>query len=325
MLLIIMSRGNAIRTVIPTIGLFAIAAVRLMPSMNQIVSCVNSMKFGTAASEDIYNDMKGFREQMLIRPSSVKRRQVVFSKDIEAKNLVYQYPESDRPALNNVNLRIGRGESIALVGPSGSGKTTFVNCLMGLLSPTNGKILIDGGDIWQDRTILAGWQHGIGYVPQDIYLIDDTLRNNIGFGIEPDEIVEEHVLVAIKGARLEGMVKDLSQGVNSFVGEKGVRLSGGQRQRVGIARALYHNPEVIVMDEATSSLDNETEKKISSAIQQLSNEKTIILIAHRLSTVKNCDRLFFFKDGSLIDSGPFDRLIEENVYFRRMAQHGEFA
>jgi ATP-binding cassette subfamily C protein len=202
------------------------------------------------------------------------------------------------------------------VGSSGAGKTTIVDLILGLLEPDKGEILLDGNDIQQN---LSAWQKTLGYIPQSIYLADETLRSNIAFGIPEEEIDEQKVLNAVQMAQLETLIKQLPDGLDTIIGENGTRLSGGQRQRVGIARALYHDPEVLVMDEATSALDNITEKQITDAIESLKGERTLIMIAHRLTTVKNCDMLYFMEDGKIVEQGTYDDLVHSNVRFREMA------
>jgi ATP-binding cassette subfamily C protein len=202
------------------------------------------------------------------------------------------------------------------VGASGAGKTTIVDLILGLLEPNKGEILIDGLDIQQN---LSAWQKTLGYIPQSIYLADETLRSNIAFGIPKGDIDEQKVLNAVKLAQLETLIQRLPAGLDTIIGENGTRLSGGQRQRVGIARALYHDPEVLVMDEATSALDNITEKQITGAIESLKGERTLIMIAHRLTTVKNCDMLYFMEEGKIVERGTYDDLVHSNVRFREMA------
>ncbi|MEA2092566.1 MAG: ABC transporter ATP-binding protein, partial [Patescibacteria group bacterium] len=202
-----------------------------------------------------------------------------------------------------------------LVGATGSGKTTLVDTILGLLEPTKGKVLVDKKNIKENT---QGWQKNIGYIPQSIYLSDDTIRNNIAFGIDEKEIDEEKIRKALKAAQLDEFVDKLKDKLNTFIGERGIRLSGGQRQRIGIARALYDNPEVLIMDEATSSLDNITEKFVIKAIEQLKKNRTIIIIAHRLTTVKNCDKLYIIKNGQITAEGSYQELLEKSEDFKEM-------
>jgi ATP-binding cassette subfamily C protein len=220
-------------------------------------------------------------------------------------------------AISDINLTLEKGSSLGLVGPSGGGKSTLVDIILGLLEPASGRVNVDGTDI---ASAPRSWQQRCGYVPQTIYLIDDTLRRNVALGFEDDEIDEGQIENAIHLSRLEDMVRDLPQGLDTNVGEQGVRLSGGQRQRVGIARALYRDPEVLVFDEATSSLDSETEHEINTAIERLSGKKTLIIIAHRLSTVRQCRHLAFLDKGRVSDMGTFDELTGRNDTFRNMVE-----
>ncbi|MDZ7693112.1 MAG: ATP-binding cassette domain-containing protein [Balneolaceae bacterium] len=228
----------------------------------------------------------------------------------------YSYPESSEQALDGVSVTIPKGKAIGFVGESGAGKTTIVDVLLGLMKPTKGKITVDGKDIHEN---LSGWQQNIGYIPQSIYLADDTLRQNIAFGLPKKEIDDEKIKQAVISAQLSKLLENLPEGLDTIIGENGARLSGGQRQRVGIARALYHNPDVLVMDEATSALDNITEKQVTEAIESLIGERTIIMIAHRLTTVMNCDRLYLMEEGRVIQEGTYDELVEKSSLFREMA------
>jgi ATP-binding cassette, subfamily B, bacterial PglK len=319
-MIIIMGQGDELRSLIPIIGLFAMASVRLMPSITQIVSAMNAMKFGRAAVEDIYEDVTHLREYSALENDSNMVDGIGFDKDITFKDLTYTYPSSNNAALDGISLTISRGMSVAFVGPSGAGKTTLIDILLGLLTPTAGKLLIDDRDIHTSRELLFGWQKKIGYVPQDIYLIDDSLKRNIAFGIDDKKIDNKRVFQTIIQVRLETLVDSMPKGVDTYIGERGVRLSGGQRQRIIIARALYHNPDVLVMDEATSSLDSETESEISKAIDEISDKKTAIIISHRISTIIKCKRIYFIDKGRILDSGTFDELVKNNADFRRVTQ-----
>ena len=221
----------------------------------------------------------------------------------------FRYETAQANALSEVSLRVKRGEAVGLVGPSGSGKSTLVDVLLGLMVPSSGVISVDGINA-QDR--IRWWQDQIGYVPQSIFLTDDTLRKNVAFGIPNSAINDVAVDAAIRAAQLEEFVKTLPLGLETFVGERGVRLSGGQRQRIGIARALYHNPDVLVLDEATSSLDTETEHGVMQAVQALQGEKTVIIVAHRLSTVEYCDRLYRLESSRIVDEGTFEEVMNRS-------------
>jgi ABC-type multidrug transport system fused ATPase/permease subunit len=312
-------QGRAIQSILPMLSLFAIAALRLMPSAKRIISTITTIRYSKDAVDLIYHDLISLDPTSTSR-SLVKSSQTpshLFQKSIELKDIYYQYPNASKPSLLGISLSITKGQAIAFVGASGSGKTTLIDVLLGLLMPSQGEILVDGKNI---LTNVASWQQQIGYIPQSIYLSDDTIRNNIAFGLVTDEIKEEHVWAALKAAQLEELVHSLPDQLDTLVGERGIRLSGGQRQRIGIARALYHNPEVIIMDEATAALDNTTEREFMQALEAMSGHKTMIMIAHRLSTVKNCDQLYLIKNGTVADVGTYDFLISQNKEFQVMSQ-----
>ena len=310
------------QTLIPTLGLFAMAAVRLMPSMNRILSGLTSARYYSASVNNIYHDLKELENV----PSSPNERVVSevfsFNQSIKLENISFRYHGAEKDSLKDVSLTILKGQSIAFVGPSGAGKTTIVDALLGLLEPGSGRVLVDGVNI---NTNLAGWQQKIGYIPQPIYLSDDTIKRNVAFGVEDDKIDDEQVWTALRAAQLEDFIVSLPDKLDTMVGEHGVRISGGQRQRIGIARALYHNPEILVLDEATAALDNETESEVTKAIEALSGTKTIIAIAHRLTTVRNFDCLFFMKDGKIVDAANFENLLQNNTDFQKMAKPVSFS
>ncbi|TYQ25771.1 ABC transporter ATP-binding protein [Pseudanabaena sp. UWO310] len=312
-------QGRAIQSILPMLSLFAIAALRLMPSAKRIISTITTIRYSKDAVDLIYRDLIPLDPKSTSR-SLAKSSQPpphLFQKSIEVKDIYYQYPNASKPSLFGISLSITKGQVIAFVGASGSGKTTLIDVLLGLLIPSQGEILVDGKNI---LTNLESWQQQIGYIPQSIYLSDDTIRNNIAFGLLTDEIKEEQVWDALKAAQLEELVISLPDQLDTLVGERGIRLSGGQRQRIGIARALYHNPEVIIMDEATAALDNTTEREFMQALEAMSGHKTMIMIAHRLTTVKNCDQLYLIKDGTVADMGTYDFLISQNKEFQVMSQ-----
>jgi len=240
---------------------------------------------------------------------------VEFAASVGCDHVSFVYADAPRAALQDVNIVIRRGESVGIVGPTGAGKSTLVDVLLGLLTPTSGRVLLDGEDL---RGKERAWQRQVGYVPQDPYLLDDTLRRNIAFGVPDSVIDEQRVARASALAQLDEFVRQLPEGIETVIGEDGVRLSGGQRQRVAIARALYQDPAVLVFDEATAALDNQTEREVTRAIAALHGQRTLIVIAHRLSTVEDCDRLIFLQDGLVAAIGRYDELLR-HPGFRSMA------
>ncbi|ELS34324.1 MULTISPECIES: ABC transporter ATP-binding protein [Pseudanabaena] len=311
-------QDREIQSILPMLSLFAIAALRLMPSAKRIISTITTIRYSKDAVDVIHHDLISLdtpSTSSLVKSSPTSSH--LFQKSIELKDIHYQYPNASNPSLLGISLSITKGQAIAFVGASGSGKTTLIDVLLGLLTPSQGEILVDGKNI---LTNLESWQQQIGYIPQSIYLSDDTIRNNIAFGLVTDEIKEEQVWDALKAAQLEELVLSLPDQLDTLVGERGIRLSGGQRQRIGIARALYHNPEVIIMDEATAALDNTTEREFMQALEAMSGHKTMIMIAHRLTTVKNCDQLYLIKDGTVADMGTYDSLLSKNKEFQVMSQ-----
>ena len=281
---------------IPQLAVFAVAAFRLLPSVGRINEHMSATLYSAPSLDLIYHDLKEVEELPQLAEKSDKEWK--FQNILKIKNVSYHYPDGEENVIEKASFEIRRGSSVAFVGQSGAGKTTMVDIILGLLTPQMGKITADGMDIEKNITV---WQREIGYIPQTIYLSDDTIRNNIAFGIPEEEIDEEAVEAAVEGAQLSEFVESLPNGLDTCVGDRGVRLSGGQRQRIGIARALYHNPEILVLDEATSALDNDTEASVMEAIDNLKGEKTMIIIAHRLTTIKNVDHVFEVADGKVVE------------------------
>ena len=288
--------GYAPSEIVPLLGVLALAAFRLMPSANRIVNLSNGIKFQLPLFDELY------RELIAIKSRKYHHRKLKiadvppplsFTKEIRVEHLGFSYPAGEE-VLTDVNFSVPKGSFVGIVGPSGAGKTTFVDILLGLFLPTRGKITVDGVDI---RRELRAWQANIAYVPQSIYLIDATIRENVALGEAPDEIDDERVHKALAMAELDAFVNAQPKGIETMVGERGVKLSGGQRQRIGIARALYQRPAVLVLDEATSALDNETERGITDTILKLKGRITILSIAHRISTLAECDFKVRFEDG----------------------------
>jgi ATP-binding cassette, subfamily B, bacterial PglK len=358
--------GRDVQRLTTELGVFAIAAIRLMPAITQLLSGMTTLRSSTYILDKLYSDLKtlesieqsrkkdrpfsvqelsetqnGYDSSVMEQNYSVKRpflkrlltyspadyqvlasdsvdvtgrhklnqsstHSLPFQDCIELENIAFCYPNMERHALHGINLKIRRGESIALIGRSGSGKTTLVDVILGLLQPNAGDIKVDGQSIYED---LRGWQNMIGYIPQSIFLTGDSIERNIAFGV-PDELIDRQRLEnAIHSAQLTHFIAELPQGLKTEVGERGVRLSGGQRQRIGIARALYHTREILILDEATSALDNETEQLVTEAIQALSGSKTMIIIAHRLSTVEHCDHVYQMEKGNIVQSGTYQEVV----------------
>lgn len=281
---------------VPQLAVFAVAAFRLLPSVGKINEHLSAVLYAMPSLDLIYNDLREIEK--LEDNKQEKDETWKFKEKLEIKNVTYAYPDGDTNVIENADFTIERGKTIAFIGASGAGKSTMVDVLLGLLAPKRGKIYADGMNIYKN---LSTWQKEIGYIPQAIYLSDDTIRNNVAFGIKERNIDEQAVIHALKQAQLFEFIESLPEGLDTFVGDRGVRLSGGQRQRIGIARALYHDPEILVLDEATSALDNETETAVMEAIDRLQGQKTILIIAHRLTTIKNADVIFEVGDGKVIE------------------------
>jgi ABC-type multidrug transport system fused ATPase/permease subunit len=332
--------GQSLQEVISTMAVFVIALLRLMPAAIQSILSINQLQNSAYSVEMLYLDLKEVEKQE--QPQSLawaanltsltsllglgKRKSEValtildpladskwdenpamsFVHQVDLKDVTYRYPGTSEPALQKLSLSFKKGQSIALIGKSGAGKTTLVDVILGLFTPESGDIQVDGVSIYGN---IRSWQNLIGYIPQSIFLMDDTVERNIAFGV-PDRLIDgERLNQAIAAAQLTELVEQLPNGIKTEVGERGVRLSGGQRQRLGIARALYHQREILVLDEATSALDNETEKLVSQSIQALSGTKTLIVIAHRLTTVQYCDRVYLMDKGRIIKSGTYQEVV----------------
>lgn len=278
---------------------FAVASFRLLPSVGKINAYVNSIMYCRPALDLIYDDLKAIEDYVPEEQEEVKDKVETWhlKEKIELQNISYTYDDADKEVLSNVELTIHKGETIALIGSSGAGKTTLADVFLGLLIPQKGHILVDGKNIYDHMDF---WHHMLGYIPQSIYLSDDTIRNNVAFGIRDEDIDDAAVEEALKKAQLYDFVQTLDKGMNTFVGDRGVRLSGGQRQRIGIARALYYDPEILVLDEATSALDNETETAVMEAIESLKGLKTMVIIAHRLTTIRNADQIYEVTEGQAV-------------------------
>ena len=301
---IMLATGKDIDKIIPTVGLFAVTSFKVLPSINKLVSSKQSLKVSRSTIETIHHDL-----DLLIATNSPNHNVGFQFENVVVDQLDFEYEQSENLVLSNINIKISSGEAVGFVGQSGSGKSTLIDIMLGLLEPQNGSILINDQTI---ENVKQSWQKQIGYIPQTIFLMDDSLRRNIAIGIADNEIDELAIVEALKSAQLEEFVASLPEGLDTVVGERGVRLSGGQRQRIGIARALYHRPSVLVLDEATSSLDTETEHGVMQAVQALQGDKTVIIVAHRLSTVEYCDRLYRLDAGRIVDEGTFDEVMNRS-------------
>lgn len=288
-------QNKDIPTLIATIGVFVAAVFRLMPSLNKILTAFQNIKYYSTSVDIIYNEFYNFQKESI----DTEEKDVEIPKEkIKIQNLTFSYNSDLKPILDKINLEIKVGETIGIIGASGEGKSTFIDLLNGLYKPTSGGILADNQEIQKN---LFSWNKNIGYVAQDIFLIDNTIEQNITFGRDHEEIDNEAINKALKKAQLIEFIEGLPQGLKTMVGERGVQISGGQKQRIGMARALYNDPEVLILDEATSSLDNKTEQALMDAIYSLKKKKTIIIVAHRMSTLTKCDRIFEIKNKKLIE------------------------
>ena len=258
---------------------------------------MSNIVFGQSSVEAVYQDLKRIENLEDGSSKCLNDEKISFEKEIQIKKLSFAYEESDKSVLQGVYLEIPKNKAVAFVGPSGAGKTTLADIILGVLNYEEGHILVDGKEI---KTNSGSWQKQIGYIPQNIYVLDDTIRRNIAMAINDDEIDDEKIWEAVEKAQLKEFVESLEDGLDTVIGERGARISGGQRQRIGIARALYTDPDILVLDEATSALDNETENAVMEAIDALNGEKTLIIIAHRLTTIENCDIVYKIKDGQVI-------------------------
>jgi ATP-binding cassette, subfamily B, bacterial PglK len=328
--LILTERSDSL---VAVLSIFAIASVRVIPSASQLITCMGVLRNAKPTLDRIYMDLKELEQPESVKylkmsrnvnsattlkngsarfnPSQIRTQS--FTDKIVVDKINYCYPQASTNSLTDTCLTIRKGESIAFIGKSGAGKTTLVDVFLGLLIPQSGDIQVDGLSIYND---LRSWQNSIGYIPQSVFLMDDTIERNIAFGMPDSQIDRQKLDNAIELAQLSELVAQLPEGIHTCVGENGVRLSGGQRQRIGIARALYHDQEILVLDEATSALDNETESLISEALQQLGSTKTTIVIAHRLTTIKHCDRVYEMSNGQIVRCGSYQEIVMEGKNLR---------
>ena len=289
------SSGDSVSQLLPVIGLFAATSFRIIPSISRILASVQTIGYSKPIIHSVFNDLR------LSVPETPKiGTEIKFNTSVCFNNVSFKYSNAADNAIGGLSFCIGKGEAVGIIGHSGAGKSTLVDILLGLLQPTVGEVLVDGLDIQNN---LRSWQDHIGYVPQTIYLVDDTLARNVAFGLPDDMVDHDAVARSIMAAQLDEFVASLPDGINTIVGERGVRLSGGQRQRIGIARALYNDPEILVLDEATSSLDTETEQGVMDAVKELLGTKTIVIIAHRTTTVSYCTKVYKMDKAQIVGSG----------------------
>ncbi|HLV26137.1 MAG TPA: ABC transporter ATP-binding protein [Gemmatimonadales bacterium] len=321
--LYLLGSGGAVSGVLPLLGLYAFAAYRLMPSLQQLFKSASQVRFHSTALGELHHDLAAIGRTPVADAleegidAGAHIPPLKFENEVLLRDVHFSYPGSDRPALRGVNIVLPRNQTIGLVGPTGSGKTTLVDLLLGLYMPDAGQLEVDGVALGAE--LLPSWRRMVGYVPQSIFLSDDTIGRNIAFGIPDAELDREAVERAARTAQLHDFILTLPQGYDTITGERGVRLSGGQRQRIGIARALYHDPDILIMDEATSALDTITEDAVMDAIRRLAGQKTMVLIAHRITTVTDCDNIYLLDGGEVVAAGNYDELRGSHSMFRAMS------
>jgi ATP-binding cassette, subfamily B, bacterial PglK len=304
LVMVMLAGRRPLDSLLPVLGVFAAAAFRLLPSANRMINAVHSIRYALPAITVIHDEVTLSRAAVC--PAAAAPGRIGFQDALTLERVSFQYPGTPAATLQGIELRIPRGSCVGFIGASGAGKSTLIDVILGLQAPTSGLVCVDGADIQHN---LRGWQALIGYVPQSIFLTDDTLRRNVALGLPDEEIDDAAVRRAIAAAQLDEFVATLPAGLETTVGERGVRLSGGQLQRIGIARALYHDPQVLVLDEATSALDTATERGVMAAVRALRGRKTLMIVAHRLSTVEHCDWLCRLEAGRIIASGETPRML----------------
>lgn len=318
-LYLIASYDGKLGMILPILSVYALAGFKLLPAFQQIYFSIAQIKGNISAFESIQQDLTDSKIKPALTLTEKNTDNLHPKHSIAFEKIQFTYPGKTDPALSQLSMQIKANSVVGIVGPSGSGKSTLIDILLGLIKSQQGELKIDGQPITEKN--LRAWQNTIGFVPQSIFLSEGTIAENVAFGIPEKEIDLEQVKKALSLAHLEELVQSLDKGIHTKVGERGVQLSGGQRQRIGIARALYHEADVLVFDEATSALDGITEKMIMEAIHDFSGQKTIIMIAHRLKTVQKCDQIFFIEQGQVVDQGTYQELINKNEHFRNMAAH----
>ena len=317
-LAVAMNTGEPATAALPLMGLFAYAGLRMQPSLQKIVAGINSLRFATAPVDEVYGELQEIAGNKELRGTSPPLA-LHFDTAVVFDEVSFRYRGSSTLALEKINLSIAKGESVGVCGPTGGGKTTLVDLLAGLLEPTSGSITVDGVNM-QGRE--SAWQQNLGVVSQSAFLLDDTLRRNVALGVPDGKINESAVVEAIDHAQLSEFVDSLPDGLETMVGERGIRISGGQRQRVAIARALYQRPSVLILDEGTSALDNITEAQLIRTLDTLQGQRTIIIVAHRLTTIRNCDKIVLITGGKIAEIGRYDELMVRSSEFQRLAQSG---
>ena len=311
--------GKTPEAILPLISLFAVSAVRFIPALNVITASLTTIRFLQPSFDLVTKEIKKLKSSSILfkrdTTTQIEAKNFKLNDAIIMKDISFDYEEGMRATLRNINLQVKKGKSVGIIGKSGSGKSTLVDIMLGLLEPQKGGVYFDDKNI---KNELSLWQKQIGYIPQDIYLLDDSIKKNITFGLKDDEIDEKLLLQTLKIAQLKDFVDTLPDAINTFVGNRGVKLSGGERQRIGIARAMYNLPKIMVFDEATSSLDIENENKILDEIYENRDDKTLIIISHRNNTVKYCDLIYVLEDGKLIDQGSFKEIFNKYGYLKEM-------
>lgn len=304
--------GTPLAALLPLLGLYAYIGLRAIPAANGIAAEIGSIRMALGATRVVLDDLRGFESDPV---TAAAERPIAFE-TLSLGDVSFRYPGASQDAVSGIDLVFRRGESIGIAGATGAGKTTLADLLLGLHTPTSGSILVNGRPLPES---LRAWQAQLGYVPQDLTLVDDSLRRNVALGIPDDQIDDTRLREALRVAQLEGFVAGLPEGIDTLVGESGARVSGGERQRVAIARALYHDPALVVLDEATASLDPATERDLVRALETLGERRTLIVIAHRMSALEACDRVILLAGGRIVDEGRFEDLIRRSVPFRRLA------
>ena len=318
MLFLLVTRPGGLAAALPVVAVYAFAGYRLLPALQQIYQNIAMIKVGGESMARLHREMTAPYDIPAEDDRASASPRIPLTRDLRLKGVTFRYPGSERAALDRIELSIPVNTTIGFIGTTGAGKTTIVDLVLGLLEPAAGELLVDDRVIGREE--IRNWRREVGYVPQQVFLVDDTVAANIAFGVRPENI--DHAMVE-RAARLaelhEFVTTSMPQGYQSRIGDRGVRLSGGQRQRIGIARALYHDPAVLIFDEATSALDNVTERAVMESIEHLAHQKTLLIIAHRLNTIRHCDRIYLLESGQVAAAGSYDELLAQSEKFRQMA------